>query len=1554
GALNPWSYTINYPTATWEDGEKYLVVSRATDKAGNVESVFTVGIDSNTFTYDTTQPEVAVTTPSTHVNYDPVIYGTSMDYSPGVVSEVRVQIRRQDDVYWAGSDWGDIGVKYWVLADGTVNWSYSGVKDAAAWGDEIEYSVWAKARDDAGNWSEISSSQTFIVDKSSPYSGVTVPVADGYYRTFSPNKLTGTANDKDGMGDSSVSDVTSKNQIEIQIKDEDTGKYWRGIVLQWGAEKWLPVSNYTPGYPGTWEYTGLLSDDGTWTSGHRYRIKTRASDNAGNKEVPDAGVTFIFDNTNATSTVNVPVDGASYSSLSSITGSASDDASGIHPAGVKKVEVRIKNESTGQYLTAPDTWGGEVWNVATGTTSWTLNATAWTSSTTYTINCRAYDNVGYPSENIEVNFSTFTFTFDDTPPSSEITSPAPNLYSSNLTTISGTVWDLTTGVNGVKVAIKGKTGWETDRFWNGSTWTSVGTWAWLDASGSLPSNPNVTVNWNWTTSTTTWTSGNRYELFSKGKDRTDYTPNEESPDASGIIFTFDNVKPVSVTTYPVQGVGYSDLPEVYGTASDSDSGVYPAGIKNVLISIQIDPNGSPPGNWWDGDGWDSASEVWFTASYSGGNWSYNTSTITWLSAKEYRIRTKSSDNASPSNVEVEPLNYVDFTIDNVAPVSYFIKPSSGASYNNSDNKLTTLYGTAEDDASGVLKVEIAIQDFSVGKYYDGSAFNSDTPVWLLTSSTSTGLTADWSYPAPPWTSGHYYRAYVKATDKTQVPEPNVETEHYVQFSIDIKPPTVVVKDPQNGVFRREVNSISGTADDDFSGVDTIMLRILEVNTTSQWNGVAFVGTGEYWLSVSTSNPGLPDWQYTGITNSDWTSGYTYKLIPSGTDKAQNEVVNYSTSTFYYDSIAPTSTVVSPQNNTYYRASVLNSLEGTSEDKPTGAGLVNAGLSQVHIQLYDVNEDKYWTDSGWSSTTVQWLLTTGTTDWSYSFNPANWATGHKYLITPRGTDAIGNVETVLSTATFYIDSDDPTSVITIPAQNANVAQLDEIDGTSIDYPQGGGLYNSGVSNIKVQIYDLTTGSTGYWNGNTWQQGEIWLDAGGTGSWYWTVVYSTMWENGHTYRIKSKATDDAGNIETPSAGTVFNFDTEAPQSAVTSPADGEYVKYLDTVSGTSSDNLSGVKTVYVSIKRNSDGYYYNKNTEVFENTGGTPIWNDIGTAASPWSFSVSTGVWENGITYTIQSKAEDNVTSPSSNMEVPVSSNTFTFDTSIPVSGVSVPENNGAYTGRPVISGTASDASPGVLTQIEFRLWREAGPDYWWSDVNGWQADEVWNVATTTGDWTTWSSTYTEKWVLEAEYRINSKATDSAGNIELNFTTNTFRIDRSSPTSGITTPSQGQFYQETDISGTSDDTGPGNSASGVSVVQVQVKKFKAGSTYYWSNYSHFDTTVENWEDATGLANWSFTNITAQYWESGYMYEAKSRAKDWATNQELNLPSVFFYIDKDAPTSGIEAPVDNNYYNTLTEIEGTCVDEPTTLYNSGVNVVEIRIYDENNPTEPYWDAT
>src|SRR5207249_336538 len=85
-----WStwYSSGIP---WVSGHRYWVKSRATDKAGNVEALFNVSVNTNTFVYDNTVPQVGITIPSAlRYNSLPTISGTSSDNVGATAVKLRV------------------------------------------------------------------------------------------------------------------------------------------------------------------------------------------------------------------------------------------------------------------------------------------------------------------------------------------------------------------------------------------------------------------------------------------------------------------------------------------------------------------------------------------------------------------------------------------------------------------------------------------------------------------------------------------------------------------------------------------------------------------------------------------------------------------------------------------------------------------------------------------------------------------------------------------------------------------------------------------------------------------------------------------------------------------------------------------------------------------------------------------------------------------------------------------------------------------------------------------------------------------------------------------------------------------------------------------------------------------------------------------------------------------------------------------------------------------------------------------------------------------------
>ncbi len=156
----------------------------------------------------------------------------------------------------------------------------------------------------------------------------------------------------------------------------------------------------------------------------------------------------------------------------------------------------------------------------------------------------------------------------------------------------------------------------------------------------------------------------------------------------------------------------------------------------------------------------------------------------------------------------------------------------------------------------------------------------------------------------------------------------------------------------------------------------------------------------------------------------------------------------------------------------------------------------------------------WAATGFSLTKVEvstdggatWHTASGTGSWSYTWSPLP-ADG-VYTIKSRATDNGGNIETPGSGVTTTIDTP-PSSVISAPANNATLT------GTTYTIKGTATSNGSGVQSV----YISTDG------GNTWHLA--------TGTTNWSYLW-TMPPYGGKRTIKSRATDNVGNVETPGAG------------------------------------------------------------------------------------------------------------------------------------------------------------------------------------------------------------------------------------------------------------------------------------------------------------------------------------------------------------------------------------------------------------------------------------
>ncbi|MDI6795153.1 MAG: Ig-like domain-containing protein, partial [bacterium] len=209
-----------------------------------------------------------------------------------------------------------------------------------------------------------------------------------------------------------------------------------------------------------------------------------------------------------------------------------------------------------------------------------------------------------------------------------------------------------------------------------------------------------------------------------------------------------------------------------------------------------------------------------------------------------------------------------------------------------------------------------------------------------------------------------------------------------------------------------------------------------------------------------------------------------------------------------------------------------------------------------------------------------------------------------------------------------------------------------------------------------------------------------------------------------------------------GVSFTLDIQAPASQITSPLE-EVLPSLSAVTGTATDNLSGVANVRISIQRQSDNAFWNGNFWV---TTQTPL-NAVGTTS--WSYTWPS-LGDN--TYLIYSRATD----MAANQETPGDSVTFTIDTSLPASTITSPQSGVIYSAFTTITGTAAD-NRGV-NKVEISIRRHTDDRYWIG--SNWVPAETWLTAAGTTDWT-----YPWPIVNEGTYTIRSRATDNSGNVEI---------------------------------------------------------------------------------------------------------------------------------------------------------------------------------------------
>ncbi|MDI6791475.1 MAG: Ig-like domain-containing protein, partial [bacterium] len=1379
-ALGTTDWTFSWPAAIWDGA--YTVQARATDKVNNVEAPE----EGNTFTLDKTYPASYISTPARGAVLGslPQVKGTATD---GLSSIAKVEISIwKNGLYWKNTTW--VTPPTWLPVNGTTSWSYiwpAGLMSGS-------YTLTSRATDAAGNEEIPVLSTTFILDTEGPVSRITSPQSGAILQSLA--QIAGTAGDEE----------SGIKKVEVSIRNETDQTYWNGS--HWVTQEyWLPAMG-----TANWSFPWPALGGGCYL----VTVKSRATNGADIQETPGPGVSFTVDDAPPSTVINAPREGDVLTYLGQITGTIQD---GCTP--IDRVEVAIKQKTTGSYWNGAKWLPAQSWLRANGTSSWALTWPGLIGNGEYTILGRTVDQAGNVETSLAPGRNWVNFMLDSTPPGSTIVSPRSGAMLNILTQISGTANDDFSGVKKVEIAIRRA---DDQNYWNGITWQ--GSRILLQTFG--------TNSWNYP-----WPQQAGDGTYTVTAQATDQAGNL-GPLLGGITFTLDAAPPESRITYPANNQIITTSFQISGTANDNRSGV-----AGVALAIR-----NKDGNYYNGSTW-VAQEFWI--SVQGLNsWIY-----TWpkLDDAVYDLYSRATDLAG--NVEM-PSSPVHFTFVSKGPASSITLPLDGKGL----TALTEITGTAKDNLLRITQVEVSIRREDIGTYWNGYGWVMISG-WVTVSGTEV-----WAYSWPQGSGDGRFTVWSRATNEAGM----VETPGRGNtFSLDNTAPASWITSPIENATLTALTKIEGKSSDNLSGVSKVDLSIKRNRDGNYWNGTNWA-QGQSWVVAS----GTTTWELAWPKTTDG----SYTLQSRATDVSGNPENPQTSRNFtLVDKTAPSSQVTSPANGAVINKG-LAMIQGTAEDDMSGVALVEVAVKRK-------SDGAYWNGSAWELSAAKlWLGAGGTDSWSSPWPPG--VSDGDYLIYSRAQDLAGNIEIKEAGAQVTIDSILPASKVTSSYDGAVLGNLSQISGTASD--------NLGVSKVEVSIQRSGTGR--YFTGTGWSPTQTWLQAAGTNSWIYDLSVKIV-EDDH-YLITSRATDIAGNVESPTVTITVIIDTISSVSTITSPTDGQEINYLGQISGIAADD-GGVAQVGVSIRRISNGTYWNgSNWQINQ------FWLSA-TGTTSWTYAWPSGIPEN-VSYLIQSRATD----IAGHVEIPKKGNTVTIDTTAPV--------------NPTLS--LSDQTSGSQNYTDDRMVNVSiGND---PGVAEYLLSETLSSAPGSSDWQT-LGTKTKPAIYTLRSGDGPKTVfiwvrDKATNVNPGQVSAQITLDMSGPViTGIPTENSPDNDYDEDGRYTVYWTAASDPQSGVAGYEIQEK---VGENGQW-------TTLSN-AIASGVTNYSITGRS-----KGKTYSYRVRAKNGVGN----------WGDYSSSSDGIEvADRIGSSGGTATDAQGEAkVEVPPRSFKDDLNVV-IETDPINNPNE------
>ncbi len=203
-----WFYDANGIILT--SNSQYLVRSRVTDKAGNVE-IPEYGI---VFKFDSETPLSQINNPinGSFVNKLDIISGTVTDAGGSGLHRLLIGIKRtSDNSWWSGDNWVSGHELPPLTPTGMESWSYD--TSDVFWTTDTEYMIYSEARDYAGNFEVITLKVEFMFDNQPPT--IAININDG-------------------------EEFTNESSVTLSLSATDTGSGVVQVAFSTDETAWTP------------------------------------------------------------------------------------------------------------------------------------------------------------------------------------------------------------------------------------------------------------------------------------------------------------------------------------------------------------------------------------------------------------------------------------------------------------------------------------------------------------------------------------------------------------------------------------------------------------------------------------------------------------------------------------------------------------------------------------------------------------------------------------------------------------------------------------------------------------------------------------------------------------------------------------------------------------------------------------------------------------------------------------------------------------------------------------------------------------------------------------------------------------------------------------------------------------------------------------------------------------------------------------------------------------------------------------------------------------------